>query len=70
MIAGNGRVQNWMNDEGCSSACGLDYRHLQVVNSTSLRFYMMDPEHVESHAHVEFRDSTNTTVCASHQFNS
>lgn len=52
-----------MNDEGCSSACGLDYRHLKVVNSSALRFYMMDPEHVDSHAHVEFRDSTNTTVC-------
>lgn len=62
IFAGNGRVQNWMNDEGCTSACGLEQRMLLIINATDLRVYMMDPEHDSSRAHVELRDSTNITI--------
>lgn len=57
-----GRVHNWMNDEGCTSACGLEQRMLLIVNASDLRVYMMDPEHDSSRAHVELRDSTNVTI--------
>lgn len=70
VFAGSGRIQNWMNDEGCggvdrlghTSNCSLNYRHMLIVNASNLRFYMMDPEHLETRASIEVRDSRNVTV--------
>jgi hypothetical protein len=69
VLAGNGRVQNWMDDMGKNS--GPEYRHLLIINSTDLRIQMLDPEHGglfapggNQTAMVELRNATRVTIYA------
>eukprot|EP01052_Picozoa_sp_SAG31_P013697 SAG31_NODE_830_length_11688_cov_35.424023_3_plen_1278_part_00 len=64
VLAGNGRVQNWMDDMGKN--CGARYRELLIVNSTALSIQMLDPEHGgvfgEEEATVELANATGVTI--------
>ena len=66
VLAGNGRVQAWMDDMGKNA--GAEYRELLIVNSTALVIQMLDPEHGgvfgEEEATVELRNATNVTILA------
>ena len=66
VLAGNGRVQAWMDDMGKNA--GAKYREMLIVNSTALVIGMLDPEHGgvfgEEEATVELRNATNVTIFA------
>lgn len=66
VLAGNGRVQAWMDDMGKNA--GAKYRQLVIINSTALTIHMLDPEHGgcfgEEEATVELRNATNVTIFA------